>query len=242
MISASPKLRTDQIVQTSNKTLIDVVPLKQGLPNVLSVPLGTLFLDTNTTFLTYKDTSTTFKIAGSGTLTNVANVGIGTGDIFRDITGTTVNLKTILAGPNISVTNNANEVQISVTPTLSEGIWTPIYTGLTGTATYTPRYASFIQTGNTIAGQIWVDANVTALNLGQFSFTFTLPIARAGNFVSVYEFSGTGNVNTALPGVFSVQGFGTNAIVGTNDTATAVIGLSAIGLALVYISFQYRLV
>jgi len=54
-------------------------------------------------------------LAGGGGETNLAaNVGTGTGLVFRDKTGVTLNMKSILAGENITITNNADEVQLDV--------------------------------------------------------------------------------------------------------------------------------
>jgi hypothetical protein len=47
-----------------------------------------------------------------GKLTTGANVGTGTGTIFRDKTGTTANFKTLIAGTNITITNNADDITI----------------------------------------------------------------------------------------------------------------------------------
>lgn len=44
---------------------------------------------------------------------NGANVGSGTGLIFRDKTSNTLNLKTLIAGSNITITNNANDITIA---------------------------------------------------------------------------------------------------------------------------------
>ena len=49
----------------------------------------------------------------TGYVTTAANVGTGTGEVFRDKTSTTLNFKTIKAGSNISITNNANDITIS---------------------------------------------------------------------------------------------------------------------------------
>ena len=48
-----------------------------------------------------------------GTLTDVNNVGTGTGLVFRDIVTGEINLKTIKAGTNVTVTNNADDVTIA---------------------------------------------------------------------------------------------------------------------------------
>lgn len=56
--------------------------------------------------------------------TSIANVGTGTGQLYRDTTSGTANFKTIVAGTNISIANNPNDVTISSTITAS-GVYTP---------------------------------------------------------------------------------------------------------------------
>ncbi len=48
-------------------------------------------------------------------LETIANVGTGAGLIFRDKVGVTANLKSLLAGTGISITNNADDIEISAT-------------------------------------------------------------------------------------------------------------------------------
>jgi hypothetical protein len=48
-------------------------------------------------------------------ITAVANVGTGTGNVWRDTVGTTANLKTIKQGTGITVTNNADDVTVTCT-------------------------------------------------------------------------------------------------------------------------------
>ncbi len=55
----------------------------------------------------------TIDAASAGEANLGANVGAGEGDVFRDKTGVTLNFKTILAGTNITVTNNADTVEIA---------------------------------------------------------------------------------------------------------------------------------
>jgi len=47
----------------------------------------------------------------------VVNVGTGVGQVFRNAVGTTINLKTLLAGTNITIVNNADDITISSTDT-----------------------------------------------------------------------------------------------------------------------------
>ena len=51
---------------------------------------------------------------GGGGIIAGANVGGGTGQVFRDITGgTTMNFKTLVAGANVTITNNADTITIA---------------------------------------------------------------------------------------------------------------------------------
>ena len=50
-------------------------------------------------------------------LSTGANVGTGTGQVFRDKTTNTLNFKTILAGSGITITNNADDIVITSTAT-----------------------------------------------------------------------------------------------------------------------------
>ncbi len=52
----------------------------------------------------------------------IVNVGTGAGLIFRDKVGTTLNLKTLLAGTGISITNNADDITIASTGAASPSI------------------------------------------------------------------------------------------------------------------------
>jgi hypothetical protein len=56
-------------------------------------------------------------ISASADNTLGANVGVGTGQIFRDKTGSTLNFKTLVQGSNITLTNNADDVTIAATIT-----------------------------------------------------------------------------------------------------------------------------
>lgn len=52
---------------------------------------------------------------GGGTITGAANVGGMVGEVFRDVTGSTINMKTIgNASGNVDITNNANDIDIDV--------------------------------------------------------------------------------------------------------------------------------
>ena len=65
---------------------------------------------------TPNDTLGTFDVNFPNTsipITAIANVGTGTGLIYRDVTSNTANLKSLLAGSNITITNNADDITIA---------------------------------------------------------------------------------------------------------------------------------
>ena len=62
-----------------------------------------------------QDAATRNYVDTTTNLVTASNVGAGTGDIFRDKTGTTINLRTLLAGTNISISTAGDEVTITNT-------------------------------------------------------------------------------------------------------------------------------
>jgi nitrous oxidase accessory protein NosD len=52
---------------------------------------------------------------GGGDVTGASNVGSGAGQVFRDEVTGVLNLKTLLAGTNVTITNNANDITIAAT-------------------------------------------------------------------------------------------------------------------------------
>ena len=61
------------------------------------------------------DIAWTTLAAGSGDITAGANVGTGTGQVFKDKTGSTLNFKRLAAGSNVTLTNGTNDVTIAST-------------------------------------------------------------------------------------------------------------------------------
>jgi hypothetical protein len=58
-----------------------------------------------------------FAQSSAASQTIAANVGTGAGQVYRDKTGTTINLKTIAAGSHVGVVNNANDITLSTDAT-----------------------------------------------------------------------------------------------------------------------------
>lgn len=63
--------------------------------------------------LTDAGAGSTLTVATTAETNAAANVGAGTGTIYRDKTGATLNLKTLVAGSNVTITNGTNDVTIA---------------------------------------------------------------------------------------------------------------------------------
>ncbi|HPS61992.1 MAG TPA: hypothetical protein PLK82_02965 [Bacteroidales bacterium] len=79
----------------------------------------------------------------------VSNVGSGTGLVFRDKTGSNINLKTLLAGTAMLVTNNANDITIANTAPDQ----TVVING-GGINTVSGSYPNFTITGTEVDGSV----------------------------------------------------------------------------------------
>lgn len=75
---------------------------------------------------TPNDTLGTFDVNVPGATTNtMANVGTGTGQVYRDTTSNTYNIKTLKAGTNVTITNNADDITLDVPTQSSTGLPNP---------------------------------------------------------------------------------------------------------------------
>ncbi len=105
-------------------TLIQIGALRfHGLDaDIVSLPIGnsTLFgaifdaVDTVRKFV-FDGTAWVEFVSGTGEDNTGANVGAGTGLVFRDKIGVTLNFKTLIGGDNITVTDNSDDITISST-------------------------------------------------------------------------------------------------------------------------------
>lgn len=100
--------------------IVRELPILQGMDLTAHGTIPAESLESAFDYLTMVDQQLDSRIAvletaGATGTTTLANVGAGTGTIFRDQVSSTYNLKTIKAGSNIAIANNADDITISST-------------------------------------------------------------------------------------------------------------------------------
>lgn len=128
------------------------------------------------------DSATWQTVPPSGETNLAANVGTGAGLIFRDKTGVTLNLKTIKAGTNVTVTNNADDITIDSSGGGSAtGARVPVVWEMSSTVGTPPPLVvqwgfemfEFLATiSGTLGGKVVVPASYTAGTQIQLSLIF----------------------------------------------------------------------
>lgn len=153
-----------------------------------------------------------FNSAGT---TSVANVGTGAGNVYRDKTGNTVNLKTLKAGSTkLSITNNADDVTLDV----AEG--NLVFANMTSSGTLA------VGKGGTGATSITglVKGNGASAMTAATSGTDYAPGTSALGTGIVKSTTGTGALTIAVAGDFPTLNQNTT---GTAALATAMAGGAA---------------
>jgi len=98
---------------TANGWTINHIFEWDGAAWVDTAPLeGMAAYDRNTNFIYQFDG---VNWVGIGTISALANVGAGTGLIWRDTVAGVANIKSLIAGTSIAITNNANDITLAVT-------------------------------------------------------------------------------------------------------------------------------
>lgn len=107
-----------------------------------------------------------FKVdvpGATGTITGAANVGTGDGQVFRDESAGDLNLRTIKAGSNITVTNNADDITIAAS-SLSAAIDDLSDVTITAAAS-----GDFLRH----SGAAWVDSTIQVTDIPAHASTHT---------------------------------------------------------------------
>jgi hypothetical protein len=160
----------------------------------------------NTTDVTYVQ----FSAAGT---TTAANVGAGTGQVYRDKTGNTLNFKSFLAGSTrLGITNNADNITLDVNEAnlvfanMTSSGTLAVAKGGTGVTTSTGTGSVVLSTSPTLTTPALGVATATSIN--KLSITApttaaTLTIADGATLATVGAFTttitSTGTTNVTLP-------------------------------------------
>ena len=146
------------------------------------------------------DVTITCTITGEST--TVANVGTGTGQSYRDMTGAQINLKTIKQGAGITVTNNADDVTITCTVTgltLQAGSGIQIYP-LTGGSTAVSANHTFTF-DNRYLQSFWANAPVFTSSDWDLAVGVGLRGLAANNATNAFKYGVRGEFDILMSGV-----------------------------------------
>jgi hypothetical protein len=146
------------------------------------------------------DVTITCTITGEST--TVANVGTGTGQSYRDMTGAQINLKTIKQGAGITVTNNADDVTITCTVTgltLQAGSGIQIYP-LTGGSTAVSANHTFTF-DNRYLQSFWANAAVFTSSDWDLAVGVGLRGLAANNATNAFKYGVRGEFDILMSGV-----------------------------------------
>jgi hypothetical protein len=164
------------------------------------------------------DTPSAGFITASNTMTG-ANVGGGTGTVFRDRTTGTLNYKTISGTADITITNNTNTIGISLSNPITSGTFvinwggTFVDTTLSSTARYT-KIGNFVAIVIPIFGGIKQGDGSLQSRSPQFMPTNIRPTGFTSHILNAYSASITTTVLVRVSASGVITYFG-------NATATA---------------------
>lgn len=121
-------------------------------------------------------------VSGTGEDNTGANVGVGTGQVFRDKLGVTLNFKTLIAGDNVAIVDNADDITI-VVPTISP---------LTTKGDLVAFDTTNVRLPIGVEGQVLTVDDLQPQNL---KWTQPIPFTAKGDLLS----ADAGVINTVLP-------------------------------------------
>jgi hypothetical protein len=107
------------VYDASNNASVNTITINAGTGQTIN-GASSLVISTNGAGCLIRILNNTVFVAtltasgGGGGVTNGANVGTGLGQVFKTLVGTILNFKTIKAGTNVTITNNADDITIDV--------------------------------------------------------------------------------------------------------------------------------
>jgi len=209
-ISTAGKVANSATTATSVNSTNTLV-LRDGTGNFTAniiTLIGTVTNPTDAATKAYVDSVVSSSTTG-------ANVGTGTGLIFRDKTGNNINFKSLIQSSHIAITNNANDITLA-----TDG------TNLNTVSTLVARDAS----GNFSAGTVSITDLVASGNVELDNSTATIGNILKGGNSFIHNF-GTDNTFVGVnAGNFSTSGTGQNSGLGINTLASLTTGSNNIAI------------
>ena len=149
------------------------------------------------------DAATKAYVDASAGSTTGANVGTGTGLIFRDKTGSNINFKSLVQGSHIVITNNTDDITLATDATSANTISTIVARDNSG------NFAASIvsMTDGVASGNLVLSANPSTSTTGNI-------LKGANSFIHNFGTSNTFVGENA--GNFSMSGTGLNTVMGAN--------------------------
>jgi gas vesicle protein len=195
---------------------------------------ATNMITINGTVTNPTDVATKAYVDSVGSAITGANVGAGTGLIFRDKTGSTLNFKSLVQGSHITITNNTNDITLATDGTNLNTVSTLVARDAAGNFS-----ASIVSVTDSVAsGNLVLSANPSTSTTGNimkganrfihnFGTSSTFVGENAGNFTM----SGTGlNVAVGASALSANTTGNNNTAVGYNTLPAVTTGSSNIAI------------
>src|SRR4029078_4471990 len=152
-----------------------------------------------------------------------ANVGIGTGQVFRDKTGATLNFRSLLVDTHVTIANNTDDITFSVDATSANTPSTIVARDASGnfsagtiTASLTGSASlNVLKAGDTMTGTLQLPAGTTAAPSLVFTGSTTTGLSTSAGDLS-FSTNALERFKIAVGGAISIDAFTTTGVVHNN--------------------------
>ncbi len=195
---------------------------------------ATNMITINGTVTNPTDVATKAYVDSVGSAITGANVGAGTGLIFRDKTGSTLNFKSLIQGSHITITNNTNDITLATDGTNLNTVSTLVARDAAGNFS-----ASIVSvTDSVVSGNLVLSANPSTSTTGnimkganRFIHNFGTSNTFVGESAGNFTMSGTGlNVAVGASALSANTTGNNNTAVGYNTLPAVTTGSSNIAI------------
>jgi len=162
-----------------------------------------------------------FSLFSLPNTTTGANVGAGTGLVFRDKTGITLNFRSLLAGTHLTITTNTDDVTFTTDATSANTASTIVARDASGnfsagtiTANLTGSASNnVLKAGDTMTGTLQLPAGTAAAPSLVFTGSTTTGLSAAVANTLSFSTAGSQRMTISPTGVVAINGFSTAGVV-----------------------------